>query len=329
MHVNKFLQHFVMHNLNIHPPFLLLFFFPKSCVFEREKYILTHLQLWQLQCHSARETGYGAVGFHFGGCNPLEAVSSLSGVIDTSMFPSLFISEVLHLSSSLDVSLEFRHLVQMRIPTRNQELFETASQSHFSLSIGLNLFCNEDTKINSDVSYLSPLVSVYLKTVIKQKDILFFIGMETRLAYSDTDSVLEKVWFCCCFVQNQNIQRSLPLFISVKSISLVIPFFHESHLVTSFSCSILNSAFKPGSTNLCALMPLSRYFCSPQSLSCFWRTSPVLCALSRLQTMVLACAGSSSRAQASELPAGTFAVCPSDSSPVSVWIRCQSGAKPL
>lgn len=23
--------------------------------------------------------------------------------------------------------------------------------------------------------------------------------METRLAYSDIDSVLEKVWFCCCF----------------------------------------------------------------------------------------------------------------------------------
>lgn len=27
----------------------------------------------------------------------------------------------------------------------------------------------------------------------------FFIGMETRLAYSDIDSVLEKFWFCCCF----------------------------------------------------------------------------------------------------------------------------------
>lgn len=46
----------------------------------------------------------------------MESVRSLGAVTDASMFPSLFISEVLHLSLSLDVSLEFRHLEQMRIP---------------------------------------------------------------------------------------------------------------------------------------------------------------------------------------------------------------------
>lgn len=118
MHVNKFLQHFVMHNHNMHPPFLLFFFFfPPSHVCLRGRSIYERVcSSSHFQCHSSRETGYGAVRFQFGGCNPMESVRSLGAVTDASMFPSLFISEVLHLSLSLDVSLEFRHLEQMRIP---------------------------------------------------------------------------------------------------------------------------------------------------------------------------------------------------------------------